>query len=203
MVMIVVNTTYYSITCVIFDRSLTLDECNSYAQTLPSLRNQQPWNKIDNSFRYYETDQSEPGIGPHDRDSRSRLGSSSSAPRVPGAWGDGNTIFKKSTMATEIHKSYLQGNDNKSGDESDEFKKISEIRKKTFHRYTAEGFKEALKAGKLKLKKLGNGRFMDKNGVVLSVDGPFWPPECGPLYGKPEHVYENKPDTEPLSDAGE
>ncbi|XP_072030712.1 uncharacterized protein [Amphiura filiformis] len=182
------------------NRSISLDECNSYAQILPSLRNQQPWNKVDSSFRYYETDQSEPGIGPHDRDSSSRAGSSGvRQSRAPGAWGDG-TAMKQSTTSTEINRSYIPGQD-KSDDESDELKRISEIRRKTFHRYTAEGFKEALRQGKLKLKKLGNGRFMDKNGVVLTLDGPFWPPECGPLYGKPEHVYQQKPGKEPLSDA--
>ena len=178
---------------------MTIDECNSYSTTLPSLRKEKPWNKLDHHFRYYGqsyADQSEPGIGPHDREEREE-----SNRGQPDAWGD--RVTRQSH--TEIsNRNILKGQvDHQPDDEeSDELQRLSELRRKTFHRYTAEGFKEALKAGKLKLKKLGNGRFMDKNGVILTLDGPFWPPEYGPLYGKPEHVYHGHPGKEPLSDAG-
>ncbi|PIK57933.1 putative cytosolic carboxypeptidase 2 isoform X10 [Apostichopus japonicus] len=78
------------------------------------------------------------------------------------------------------------GEGNEKEDDRDQV--IADIKRKAYHRYTREGFKEALKRGKLKLKKIGNGKFMDKNGVILTADGPFWPPECGPLYPKQEHV---------------
>ena len=173
---------------------------------MPSLRSQQPWNKtVNGKFRYYDqsSEQSDPGVECPEGDSNSRGGDRTQATSSPGAWGDGGNTTEIGRNPTSLQQRQdAAGVARDDGEESDEKQKLADIRRKTFHRYTSKGFKEALKQGKLKLKKLGNGRYMDKNGVVLTDDGPFWPPEYGPLCGKPEHVYDGMPDQEPLSDAG-
>lgn len=93
--------------------------------------------------------------------------------------------------------------DDKGGDtDAEEDRTIAEIRRKTFHRFTSAGFKEAMRKGKGMLKKIGDGKYVDKNGVILSVDGPFWPQECGPLYPKPDHIKKVPSSAEPLFDKG-
>ncbi|XP_071854550.1 uncharacterized protein [Apostichopus japonicus] len=160
---------------------LTSTECGNYAQNLPSLRLRYPWNDMPSSAQYYDMQ----GAGLcSDAD---KQGSAGSYPM--GKYGKPSRLADTVATASPTLQSLLEGTVGEGNDkEDDRDQVIADIKRKAYHRYTREGFKEALKRGKLKLKKIGNGKFMDKNGVILTADGPFWPPECGPLYPKQEHV---------------
>ncbi|XP_077868214.1 uncharacterized protein LOC100369281, partial [Saccoglossus kowalevskii] len=78
------------------------------------------------------------------------------------------------------------------------------IRNEVFGRYTRPGFRNAIKRGKVRdgsrLKQLKDGKYIDSNDVILTLDGPFWPPEHGPLFPKPVHIECDQEKMEPLSD---
>ncbi|XP_041479474.1 uncharacterized protein LOC121427202 isoform X4 [Lytechinus variegatus] len=197
-------------------RSLTLEECDSHAQALPSLKEKFPWNDINSSFTYFDNPESptwferqiyntqyadngsESSAGYLDvngnqpdcrtQEERDALSRKSSRPRTRSA----------SVTLTRDRQRILA---DKGGDtDPEEDRTIIEIKRKTFHRFTSAGFREAMRKGKGILKKIGNGKYMDKNGVILSMDGPFWPPECGPLYPKPNHTKKVPSSAEPLYD---
>ncbi|XP_033121673.1 uncharacterized protein LOC117120721 isoform X2 [Anneissia japonica] len=67
------------------------------------------------------------------------------------------------------------------------------------HRYTKKEFQAFVghqnrKNGKTK------DWFQDENGVLSTVDGPFWPPEYSPILPKPLHILQLPKNFEPLSD---
>ncbi|KAJ8020790.1 Cytosolic carboxypeptidase 3 [Holothuria leucospilota] len=158
---------------------LSLAECNSYAQNLPSLRLRYPWNDVNSSIRYYEMQESL---------CNEKQGNPQNYQQGPGFAGS-NGLTDTMATASPTLQALLERTTNDGSDPQDDRDQfIADIKRKAYHRYTREGFKEALKRGKLKLKKIGNGKFMDKNGVILTADGPFWPPECGPLYPKQQHI---------------
>ena len=207
-------------------RSLSLEECDSHAQALPSLKERFPWNDL-HSFPYPSLDSPE-GRSWFEREifekhflDYKESGSDSSGYLDINA----NHPIYRSQEAEDIHNarkarlprsvstegaltSSRQGDYSNDADNderelnSEEERAITEIRKKTFHRFTSVGFKEAIRKGRMRLKKIGEGKYMDANGVILTTDGPFWPPECGPLYPKPDHIPRAPSSAEPLYEAG-
>ena len=72
------------------------------------------------------------------------------------------------------------------------FGSLTEVEKhKFYYAFTRNGFKDALRTGKLpdgsKLTDLGNGKYTDKFGLVRDTHGPFWPIDYGPLHPTPQH----------------
>ncbi|XP_071804043.1 uncharacterized protein [Asterias amurensis] len=189
--------------------SLSLEECDSYAQTLPSLKN-----------NHHRWDLSETPYTFNDQQTReNRFSRLANASHSKGNLRDSDTeddeddsingVNKNQNHWKGRHTDNQKGNGaitqesiTESGDsDPDRARAISEIRRKSYHQYTAEGFKAAIRKGKSHLKKIGSGKYVDKNGVVLTMDGPFWPPECGPLYPKPEHQNSTPEEKELLADA--
>lgn len=72
-----------------------------------------------------------------------------------------------------------------------------------FYAFTRNGFKDALRTGRFldgsELKYIGNGKYVDKFGIVRDEHGPFWPADYGPLYPAPEHKIVEKMKVEPLT----
>ena len=58
-----------------------------------------------------------------------------------------------------------------------------------FYAFTRNGFREALKTGRLpdgsNLDEMGDGKYVDKYGIVRDQHGPFWPSDFGPLFPSP------------------
>ena len=73
-----------------------------------------------------------------------------------------------------------------------------------FYAFTKSGFKESMMTGRMpdgsEMTHLGDGRYVDKIGLIRDKHGPFWPPDYGPLHPSPVHRRTAQPDPEPLSD---
>ena len=58
-----------------------------------------------------------------------------------------------------------------------------------FYAFTKSGFRESVKIGRLPdgsdLKRVGDGKFKDKYGIVRDEHGPFWPNDVGPMFAPP------------------
>ncbi len=64
-------------------------------------------------------------------------------------------------------------------------------RNEFFYAFTRNGFRDALRTGKLPdgsdLNSIGNGKYIDKFGIIRDQHGPFWPRDYGPLFPAPNH----------------
>ncbi|XP_022106214.1 uncharacterized protein LOC110987635 isoform X3 [Acanthaster planci] len=204
--------------------SISIEECDNYAQTLPNLRNlhhhrlwdlpETPYSFSDSQNRQNRFSRLTGTLQPgnyHDSDTEDDSGDSTTAANrnqnsTSSSWRlhplhhhNDNRTGENGILATTAreHDSLSEESDM----DSEQARTVVEVRRKMFRQYTAEGFKSALRKGKSHLKKLGSGKYEDKNGVVLTIDGPFWPPECGPLYPKPEHQNFIPQEKELLADA--
>lgn len=196
-------------------RSLSLEECDSHAQALPSLKEKFPWNDVNSPFTYFDDPNSPTWFERQIYNNQyNDCGSESSAGYLD-VNGNHRTQEERDALSRNSARPRTRSAgvaltrdrqriaDDKGGDtDAEEDRTIAEIRRKTFHRFTSAGFKEAMRKGKGMLKKIGDGKYVDKNGVILSVDGPFWPQECGPLYPKPDHIKKVPSSAEPLFDKG-
>ncbi|XP_033640292.1 uncharacterized protein LOC117300677 isoform X4 [Asterias rubens] len=189
--------------------SLSLEECDSYAQTLPSLKNNHHrWDLSETPYTFNDQQTRENRFSrlAHASHSKGNLGDSDTEDdeddSINGVNKNQNHWKRRHTDNQKGNGAITQETITESGDsDPDRARTISEIRRKSYHQYTAEGFKAAIRKGKSHLKKIGSGKYVDKNGVVLTMDGPFWPPECGPLYPKPEHQNSTPEEKELLADA--
>ncbi|XP_030829548.1 uncharacterized protein LOC580601 isoform X2 [Strongylocentrotus purpuratus] len=194
-------------------KSLSLEECDSHAQALPSLKEKFPWNDVNSPFTYFDDPNSPTWFERQIYNNQyNDCGSESSAgyldvngnhrtqeERDASSRNSARPRTRSAGVALTRERQRIA--DDKGGDtDAEEDRTIAEIRRKTFHRFTSAGFKEAMRKGKGMLKKIGDGKYVDKNGVILSVDGPFWPQECGPLYPKPDHIKKVPSSAEPLFD---
>eukprot|EP00057_Strongylocentrotus_purpuratus_P007592 XP_011662066.1 PREDICTED: uncharacterized protein LOC580601 isoform X6 [Strongylocentrotus purpuratus] len=194
-------------------KSLSLEECDSHAQALPSLKEKFPWNDVNSPFTYFDDPNSPTWFERQIYNNQyNDCGSESSAgyldvngnhrtqeERDASSRNSARPRTRSAGVALTRERQRIA--DDKGGDtDAEEDRTIAEMRRKTFHRFTSAGFKEAMRKGKGMLKKIGDGKYVDKNGVILSVDGPFWPQECGPLYPKPDHIKKVPSSAEPLFD---
>ncbi|XP_078664837.1 uncharacterized protein LOC144907542 isoform X9 [Branchiostoma floridae x Branchiostoma belcheri] len=64
------------------------------------------------------------------------------------------------------------------------------IRIEMFKGYTRNGFKQLLMTGgnSKHLTRIKSGIYMDRNGIIVTRDGPFWPSEHGPLLPTPRFI---------------
>ncbi|XP_072175344.1 uncharacterized protein [Diadema setosum] len=202
-------------------KSLSLQDCESHAQALPSLKERYQWNDLNSTFTYYNSEEAPTWFEREINDRRYR----EFGEHVEGCYTDinGNKVKYENgeepdggsphhwrhslpsgstdvTVTRGEHPTPVarDGASRISQVDEEEQRAITLIRRKTFHCFTQAGFKEAVRKGKLKLKKIAEGKYVDKNGVILTADGPFWPPECGPLYPKPEHISGVPTAAEPL-----
>ena len=72
-----------------------------------------------------------------------------------------------------------------------------------FYAFTRNGFKEALRTGRLpdgsELVPIGNGKYKDKHGIIRDEHGPFWPPDHGPLFPAPVFSVDESLPFEPMT----
>lgn len=68
---------------------------------------------------------------------------------------------------------------------------------------TKAGFLEAIRNGRCldgsAMHRRADGSYVDKYGVVRTVDGPFWPLEAGPLFATPRFKWDTVLPNEPYS----
>ncbi|XP_066268250.1 uncharacterized protein [Branchiostoma lanceolatum] len=77
------------------------------------------------------------------------------------------------------------------------------IRIEMFKGYTRNGFKQLLMTGgsSKHLTRIKSGIYMDRNGIIVTRDGPFWPSEHGPLLPTPRFISVSPLDPEKLMSA--
>ncbi|XP_078584263.1 uncharacterized protein LOC144866622 isoform X3 [Branchiostoma floridae x Branchiostoma japonicum] len=77
------------------------------------------------------------------------------------------------------------------------------IRIEMFKGYTRNGFKQLLMTGgnSKHLTRIKSGIYMDRNGIIVTRDGPFWPSEHGPLLPTPRFICASPLEPEKLMSA--